>query len=1534
MPKYYKILIVEDVESDILLIEYQLKKAFFKYVKKVVHTKIDFEDALLTYNPDIILADYFLNECKGDEILQIALNLRPNTPFIFVTGYLEESLAVSFIKKGAWDYILKENYVRLLPAIENVLKLQNERLKVNFALKISNEAKSKYEDLYENAPEMYFTFYFNTGIISECNKTLSDKLEIPKSKILNKHINSFNNENTIEQIKQKYAKTLIEKGRVENGNIQIITKENKVIYGQFTAIAKYNERGLVESVRMSVRDNTELVKKEKALKESQEQFKLIYDKSSDAILILDAEKDKNPIILQTNNSAKNYFGENFINKPISKLISHISEKEIIENVNEVLKGTSVRTKITLNLKENETYYFDVIANLIKLNNKNHILITARDITEKHINDIKILKQKENFQTLYEEYLSQNENLEDTIKQLYKSQKSLSNKIGIINRSPVIAFLWDNKPGWPVKYVSNNVKQIFGWSVNDFANNSIFYEEIIHPDDLANVKKEIETSKKNKISHKIYRIITKDKKIKWVKDDTVIIRKNGEIKNYEGIITDVTENVKYQKEIKESEKKYRSILDADPDIVLITSKDKKIHYMNSAAVNKFGNQEEKATCHKELFGLKEPCEWCGHNYLGNYKQIQNEVTLPEDNKRYLMTFSQVHKNNGQSTYMTSYKDVTELRQLQTERLQFLNALEVGLNEVYLLNPNNFEIKYINNKPIENTGFSKSEIINKKLYDFQINQKAKSYKSYFKTLKASKLPEINFETVQKRKNGTSYPVSVHLKLIKSGNTETLLAFVNDITEKNKQEEQLKLLSTAINQSQVNVVITDADGSIEYANPKFYETTGYLPTEIYGENCRILKSGEQSNDFYVELWDTITSGNVWKGEFHNKKKNGELYWESAIITPVKNKNGNIISYIALKEDITEQKIIREKLIESEIHFRLLFENSLIGMYLTSPDGQILNANKAFYTMLGFKSLDEIKKINLETDDDVVVNRKEFKNIIQKNGYVIGLESIWSNKNNELIYIRENARKYEDQNGNFFYEGTVENITKEKYAEKALREIHEFNKKIISVGELGYAIYDENGKCIDANEAAADILGTNISVLLKTNYKKNKNWKYFRLIEIAEKCLFDGTPAREIVQGESSYKKDVWLELNFSRLLRGNKSELLVIIKDISPYMNARRKQIQIKSEYINLIKNVNVPIFGLDSKHQIYEWNNALEKLTGYKRNEVKNKKVDAIFNIENNRNIINFLNQEQKQNIYNEEICIVGKKGNSIRLIISSTIQKNEKGKITGIIFIAQDITEREQYKVSLEKQVEERTHELIQSLKKEKALGELKSQFVSMASHEFRTPLSAISFASGFLEKYWNKIDERKRNLKLNKIETQVKHMTSLLDDILTYGKTEAGKIKFEPKHIDLIDFIKSIIEDVKIATRNSHKINFKFNNKTCEILLDEKIGRNIFINLISNAIKFSPNEEAVYVNLSSNNTMVNIEVMDKGIGISEKDLKTIFAPFQRGNNANTIQGTGLGLAIVKQSVDMMKGEIKIESEVGKGTSIIISLPKINNIKLN
>lgn len=250
----------------------------------------------------------------------------------------------------------------------------------------------------------------------------------------------------------------------------------------------------------------------------------------------------------------------------------------------------------------------------------------------------------------------------------------------------------------------------------------------------------------------------------------------------------------------------------------------------------------------------------------------------------------------------------------------------------------------------------------------------------------------------------------------------------------------------------------------------------------------------------------------------------------------------------------------------------------------------------------------------------------------------------------------------------------------------------------------------------------------------------------------------------------------------------------------------------------------------------------------------------------------------------------------------------------VMAIIRDITERKRVEADI------RT-----ALEKEKELSLLKSRFVTMASHEFRTPLATILSSTELLEYYSHKWSEEKKAVHLQRIQSSVKHMTNLLDDVLLIGKAEAGKLDFKPTALNVEQFCSDLVEEVKLTSSN-HTITFRCCAQCVNVCMDEKLLRHILSNLLSNAIKYSPQGGTVRFDFDCNSTQVVFRIQDQGIGIPQTDLANLFNSFHRASNVGTISGTGLGLAIVKKSVDLHSGTIAVQSEIGVGTTFTVTIP--------
>lgn len=346
-------------------------------------------------------------------------------------------------------------------------------------------------------------------------------------------------------------------------------------------------------------------------------------------------------------------------------------------------------------------------------------------------------------------------------------------------------------------------------------------------------------------------------------------------------------------------------------------------------------------------------------------------------------------------------------------------------------------------------------------------------------------------------------------------------------------------------------------------------------------------------------------------------------------------------------------------------------------------------------------------------------------------------------------------------------------------------------------------------------------------------------------------------------------------------------------------------------------------------------SVEKVLGYKPEDLVNKNIFDYIHSEDIANLLKMVNQVAHNPIVTLSLEFrfqhrdgswrileaVGKhfidRDSTSRLAMSNAAGFKSNVfplKLSSIVLNSRDITERK------------RSEEIRHALERERELSEARFRFVSMMSHEFRNPLTRIRVSSELLKTFVNKTTEEQKERCLNNLEFAAQEMTQLLDDILTITRADVGKLELNLQPFDLAEFCSNLVEEMQIAAGNKHTLNF-VNRGTCnQACLDENLIKHILTNLISNAIKYSPECGDIWFKLSCQNGEAIFQIQDQGIGIRLDDQQRLFEAFHRGRNVGKIPGTGLGLSIVKRFVDLHGGTITLQSEVGVGTTFTVTLP--------
>ena len=248
---------------------------------------------------------------------------------------------------------------------------------------------------------------------------------------------------------------------------------------------------------------------------------------------------------------------------------------------------------------------------------------------------------------------------------------------------------------------------------------------------------------------------------------------------------------------------------------------------------------------------------------------------------------------------------------------------------------------------------------------------------------------------------------------------------------------------------------------------------------------------------------------------------------------------------------------------------------------------------------------------------------------------------------------------------------------------------------------------------------------------------------------------------------------------------------------------------------------------------------------------------------------------------------------------------------------------------LEREIVERKKaedEARKSMERERELNELKSKFVSIASHEFRTPLSTVLSSIALIEQYKERGDMEKINKHTDRVRSSVNHLTSILNDFLSLAKLEEGRIEMVQESINLRLHLADIIEEIKLILKEGQQIVITELPDQEQFMIDGRVLRNILLNLLSNASKYSGPHKSIFISCQLRNSLLQVSIRDEGMGIPPQDQKHLFERFFRASNVSSIQGTGLGLNIVKRYVELVNGSISFYSEYSKGSTFTITIP--------
>lgn len=869
--------------------------------------------------------------------------------------------------------------------------------------------------------------------------------------------------------------------------------------------------------------------------------------------------------------------------------------------------------------------------------------------------------------------------------------------------------------------------------------------------------------------------------------------------------------------------------------------------------------------------------------------------------------------------TLSEEVARLRERERHLLSLLNSAR---DAVLAMDANGRVVDW-NPGATRLLGWSETEALGRRLSDLIVPPEHRDahengLRRYLATGETRILDRL-IEVQAQRKNGSRFPVELSVWRIEADGEVKFGAFLRDITERHAVQAELirahARYKSVIEQLGEGMMVIQ-DERIVFANPQAAQILGLTPHELLGTRSVDLLHPDDRGDVldrlerrqrgetllvHSEIRRVYPDGRVrWLGTHSSMAE-----WEGRPAT------------MTFFSDITESKAMIDALHRSEERYRAVIEHVGEGMVVVKGT-RFVFANSRAADIVEMSVDDMLAQgylHRIHPDDHAMVDERRRRRLAGEevpSRYEIRLRM--PDGRVKWIEIGVTMVPWDGETATltFFSE-----VTERKRLEQELTSTLQERETILESSIVGIAFLTPTGRLRWANRAMLDIFGFHGGPLpptLETVYPSRE--EYLRV---------GGEVAAAIARGET-YQTELQMRRLDGTLLWVSLSGKAVSVRDLGQgtvwvMMDISRRKaleeaLQRTSSEREAILNTALVGITYNVGRRIVWLNEKYAEMTGYSRHDLIGQSSRIFYDDdaawEADGKVITEVLARDGQ--YTTERQIRRRDGRQFWALLAGrcVVEGHPEG---GVIWTLLDITER--------KQAEEDTKA---ALAQQQELNDLRSRFVAMTSHEFRTPLATILSSAELLRFYGDRMDEAEKLEILQSVENSVQRMTRMLDRVLMIGKSEANMLEFDPRALDLPALCHSLVEEA----RTQHPDN------PCQVLVDlapdlpqgpydEKLLRHIFGNLLSNAIKYSPLGGTVRFQVAPREGRTHFTVSDEGIGIPTDELPHLFESFHRASNVGDIPGTGLGLAIVKKSVDLHGGEIVVDSRAGAGTTFTVTL---------
>ncbi|MGW8121706.1 PAS domain S-box protein [Roseivirga echinicomitans] len=903
---------------------------------------------------------------------------------------------------------------------------------------------------------------------------------------------------------------------------------------------------------------------------------------------------------------------------------------------------------------------------------------------------------------------------------------------------------------------------------------------------------------------------------------------------------------------------------------------------------------------------------------------------KDNYRYVRDRVTVFYEDGKPVRLdgitTDIDDIRRSRRdLELSQQRLKSIVEALPDPVFISTQDTGKAIFANEMLFEVYGMKPNEFLGKRVIQFYQNFEGR--KQYLEMLIKNGSVQ-NHELMLKNSKGASYWVSASTMPLEFQNESCHITILQDITVRKSLERELKQSNDRyyLAVEGTNDVIWEYDfkKSTSYLSPQFWESMDLKPKKNPLDKDLLVKfiHEEDRNEFLQAIQNKFeTKDEDLEMETRMVGQDGKILWvfvkAKILYSGGKGRPRKVVGSLS---NITSLKQAQSRLRESEAKYKLISENSSDCICLQTPDGTFIFVSPSSIDVIGYdpSELEQLRLREFIAKDALIKVSQAMLKVVNQSTKMASVTFMAKHKNGNNVWLESRGGLITDSEGAPLYLLTsTRDVTERFIAAQKLRESQERYKLITENSHDIVSLMDPEGNYDFVSPSVKEILGYEVYEMIGQNSLSFIHPEDLPEVMRLKQIVLENKLKDEKINFRFRNKQGDWRWLEGQGGVILNDAGEIIYVRsnkrDITEKILTEQKLQEKEKQYKLVSENSGDVIALQDFEGKASFISPSVKFLLGYEQDALLDTFYSDLIHPEEQPFVQAIINEAVKNKSKNVKATyrIQTKDEQWIWVESSFSTIEDAKGNFLYLQSSTRDISER------------------IKALDKERQLGKLKSSFISMASHEFRTPLTTIQSSNELINMYLDADPEPNPKLKkhVGRIRTELERMNTLLKDVFTLGRLDVGKTAIKKDITSLTGILKQVVLENSVQYR-SRDIKISVAGKERQVELDSQLISHSLSNLINNALKYSEGRPDPEIIVTYKKVGLQIEVKDYGIGIPEADQKGLFESFSRASNVGDIDGTGLGLIIVKNFVEIHGGSITYKSELNKGTSFFINLPDV------